>query len=82
MNEQQIEEAERLLSYYEGHVEQAVAEVGGRVLPFWVEDTVKFLRDLLPEWSAFRDDEQDGVPHQYTHLTVAHDADGNTFTRL
>lgn len=47
ITDEQIEEAERLLSYYEIHAP---------ALPFWTEDAVTFLRELLPDWSAFKRD--------------------------
>jgi len=45
MNEEQIEEAERLLGYYEIH---GATEWG-------VTDMVALLRDLLPDHSAFKE---------------------------
>lgn len=46
MNEAYIEEAERLLSYYEAH---------GSVHD-WVPDAVALLRAMLPDWSAFKEE--------------------------
>jgi hypothetical protein len=47
MPEAHIEEAERLLSYHECH-----GPIHG-----WAEDAAALLRDLLPDWSAFKGDQ-------------------------
>jgi hypothetical protein len=48
MTETQIEEAERILSYTEAHPDNDRAQM------FVRDDAVRLLRDLLPDWSAFK----------------------------
>jgi hypothetical protein len=56
MTEAQIEEAERILSYAEAHVIDGAPhpDPSGRAAAFTLDDSVKLLRDLLPDWSAFK----------------------------
>jgi hypothetical protein len=51
MTDEQIEEAERILSYWEACEETA------RVREVVLTDSVAFLRDVLPDWSAFKSPE-------------------------
>lgn len=51
MKDEQMEELERLLGYYEAHGALTLTQPP----LFWIEDAVKLMRDLLPEWSAFKD---------------------------
>jgi hypothetical protein len=56
MTETQIEEAERILSYAEAHVIDGAPhpDPSGRAGGFTLDDSVKLLRDMLPDWSAFK----------------------------
>lgn len=48
LTEQALDEVERLLSYYEAH-----GAVNG-----WAADAVTLLRALLPDWSAYKAEDE------------------------
>lgn len=58
MNDEQIDRAERLLSYYEAHgssravFPRAETATGGE---WWIGEAVALLRSALPEWSTYRE---------------------------
>lgn len=55
LTEEQIDKAEQLLSYLGQHAEQLThgPEVVHR--EWWMGSAANLLRDLLPEWSAFKE---------------------------
>ena len=57
MDEEQIEKAEQLLSYFEQHGTQMIYGPEAVHREWWMGDAATLLRDLLPEWSAFREDQ-------------------------
>lgn len=59
MDETHIEQAEDLLSYFEQHGEAMAYGSLAVHRESWMNSAASLLRDLLPEWSAFKgaDDE-------------------------
>lgn len=54
MDEEQIEKAETLLGYYEIHGEQMAYAPEAVHRESWMGDAAALLRDMLPDWSAFK----------------------------
>lgn len=54
MTEAQLEEAERILSYCDALVEAGT--FSERAREWALQDSLNLLRDLLPEWSAFKEE--------------------------
>lgn len=55
MNEQQIEQAENMLSYFGQHSEAMTYGPVAVHRKWWMEEAATLLRDLLPDWSAFKE---------------------------
>lgn len=55
MTEAQIEQVEQLLSYLEQHGEHMAYEPTCSHREWWMGDAANLLRDMLPDWSAFKD---------------------------
>lgn len=56
MTESEIDKAEQLLSYYEHHGASMTYGPAAVHREWWMKDAAALLRDMLPEWSAFRED--------------------------
>lgn len=54
MNESQIDKAEQLLGYFEHHGEAMTYGPEAVHREWWMGDAANLLRDMLPEWSAFK----------------------------
>ena len=54
MNEDNIDKAEQLLGYFELHGEAMTYGPEAVHREWWMQDAAVLLRDMLPEWSAFK----------------------------
>ena len=54
MDEKMIDRAEQLLSYFEHHGEDMTYGTTAAHREWWMGEAGNLLRDLLPEWSAFK----------------------------
>lgn len=55
MDEEQIDKAEQLLGYFEQHGEQMAYGPVAAHREWWMKEAGQLLRDLLPEWSAYKE---------------------------
>lgn len=64
MDDSTVDRIENLLSYFDCHSD--VVHAGGNAhSEWWVNDAVALMRDLLPEWSAFKTP----VVHEFPAMT-------------
>lgn len=59
MTEEQIDKAETLLGYYDIHAEMLAYGPRDKAVhrEGWMGDAATLLREMLPEWSAFKEAE-------------------------
>lgn len=53
MNDEQIDKAEQLLSYFGQHAESMTYGPEAAHREWWMREAAAFMRDMLPDWSAF-----------------------------